>query len=101
MTRIETELPPGLVCYRRTPHFSSDNVPPALLSAHSVKPGVWGMLRVVKGRVRYCLDGNARTSLIVPEGGAAVIAPGVSHHIELLDAVSTFFIEFHRAGVEK
>jgi hemoglobin len=75
-------------------------VPPALLSAHSVKPGVWGMLRVVKGRVRYCLDGNAQASLVVPEDGAAAIAPGVSHHVELLDAASTFFIEFHRAGAE-
>ncbi len=75
-------------------------MPQALLSSHSVKTGVWGLLRVVRGRVRYCLDGQAQVSVIVPEGGAAVIAPGVAHHVELLDMLSTFFIEFHRAGAE-
>ena len=55
---------------------------------------------MVRGRVRYCLDGRAQVSVIVPEGGAAVIAPGVSHRVELLDPLSTFFIEFHRAGAE-
>ncbi|HET7155022.1 MAG TPA: DUF1971 domain-containing protein [Hyphomicrobiaceae bacterium] len=100
MTTIKSELPAGLVCYRRTPHFSADNVPQALLSSHSVKTGVWGLLRVVRGRVRYCLDGQAQVGVIVSEGGAAVIAPGVAHHVELLDTLSTFFIEFHRAGAE-
>ena len=100
MTTITSELPAGLVCTRRTPCFSVDNVPRALLSSHSVKTVVWGLMRVVRGRVRYCLDGRAQVSVIVPEGGAAVIAPGVSHHVELLDALSTFFIEFHRAGAE-
>ena len=32
MTTIKSELPAGLVCYRRTPHFSADNVPQAMLS---------------------------------------------------------------------
>ncbi len=100
MTRLGGALPSGLQCYRRTPHFSSSNVPAALLSSHSVKPGVWGLLRVMKGRVRYCLDNGARDSVVVTEGGAAVITPGVLHHVELLDAASTFYIEFHRAGPE-
>lgn len=100
MTTIKSELPAGLVCYRQTPCFTVDNVPQALLSSHSVKAGVWGLLRVVRGRVRYCLDGEAQVSVIVPESGAAVIAPGVSHHVELLDTLSAFFIEFHRAGAE-
>ena len=98
MTTTKSELPAGLVCYRRTPCFTVDNVPQALLSSHSVKAGVWGLLRVVRGRVRYCLDGQAQVSVIVPEGGAAVIAPEVSHHVEPLDMLSTFFIEFHRTG---
>lgn len=96
MTRIETVLPSGLACYRQTPRFSMDNVPQALLSSHSVKSGVWGLLCVVKGRVRYCLDIGNAASLLVPAGGVAVIAPGVPHHVELMDPDSTFFIEFHR-----
>jgi hypothetical protein len=45
MTRIATGLPPGLVCYKQTPEFTRQNVPEALLAAHSVKLGVWGLLR--------------------------------------------------------
>jgi hemoglobin len=101
MTRIGAALPAGLQCYRRTLHFSPANVPAALLSSHSVKSGVWGLLRVINGRVRFCLDSGARDSAVVGEGGTAVIAPGVLHHVELLDAASTFYIEFHRAGPEE
>jgi hemoglobin len=102
MTRIASDLPPGLAFYRRTPEFTRSNVPAALLSTHTTKAGVWGLLRVLHGRVRYCLDSPAPESAtiesaIVAHGNAVVIEPQAPHHVELLDADSTFVVEFHRA----
>lgn len=93
-------LPAGMTCYKTTAHFTSHNVPRSLLASHSVKAGVWGMLRVASGRVRYCVDGNPSFSEIVSNGGAAVIEPDTPHHVELMDADSAFFIEFYRAERE-
>ena len=69
MTRIASQLPPGLTCYKRTPEFTRDTVPDALLAVHSVKAGVWGLLRVSRGRVRYCLDGEEPESRLIAPGG--------------------------------
>jgi tellurite resistance-related uncharacterized protein len=96
---IATALPPGLVPYKQTPEFTRQNVPEALLAAHSVKPGVWGLLRVLRGRVRYCLDGGMPEALLVEQGGTAVIEPEAVHHVELPDEDSAFLVQFHRAQV--
>ncbi|MGD9804056.1 MAG: DUF1971 domain-containing protein [Hyphomicrobiaceae bacterium] len=96
MTRITSILPPGLVRYKETPEFTQATVPAALLAAHSVKAGVWGLLRVQRGRVRYCLDGETPEETLIESGGTAVIEPEVPHHVELLDADSAFLVEFHR-----
>jgi hemoglobin len=97
MTRIASRLPPGLVRYRATPVFTRDSVPATLLAAHSVKAGMWGLLRVLHGRIRYCLEGETPEVLVVEQGGTVVIEPKVQHRVELLDANSTFLVEFHRA----
>jgi hemoglobin len=99
MTRIATILPPGLVRYKQTSEFTPQSVPDALLAAHSVKAGVWGLLRVLRGRVRYCFDGEPPASLIVGESGTALIEPEVRHHVQLLGEDSVFLVEFYRAEV--
>lgn len=98
MTRIATQLPPGLIRYRQTAEFTRQNVPEALLRAHNTKAGVWGLIRVLCGRVRYCLDCGSRDSVLVAEGGTAVIEPEVLHHVELLDADSAFHVKFYRVA---
>jgi hemoglobin len=97
ITRIAAVLPDGLVRYRQTPKFTKANVPEALLAAHSVKAGVWELLRVLRGRVRYCLDGEIPKARLVEQGGTAIIEPDVTHHVELLDDDSAFLVEFQRA----
>jgi tellurite resistance-related uncharacterized protein len=96
MTRIHAVLPAGLVCTKRTTLFTKGTVPEGLLCAHSIKAGVWGLLRVVRGRVRYCLDTEPGDWLVVAEGGTVMIEPEAPHHVELLDEHSTFFVEFHK-----
>lgn len=89
-------LPLGLIRYTTTPQFTRQTVPASLLSAHKLKEGVWGLLRVTSGRIRYCLDRSPSISEVVATGKAAVIEPEVLHHVELLDCDSSFFVEFYR-----
>jgi tellurite resistance-related uncharacterized protein len=96
VTQIREILPPGLAFVRRTPSFTRQTVPKPLLSQHSVKAGMWGLLRVERGRVRYCLDDGSADTRVVAEGGTAVIEPQALHHVELLDEDSAFFVEFHK-----
>jgi tellurite resistance-related uncharacterized protein len=70
----------------------------ALLRTHNTKAGVWGLLRVLRGRVRYYLDGPMPRSALITPSGTAVIAPEMPHHVELMDEDSTFLVEFYRAG---
>src|SRR5262245_18976171 len=97
MTCIHAVLPVGLVCTRRTPLFTKETVPEALLRAHSIKAGVSGLLRVTRGRVRYCLDTEQADRLVLAEDGTIVIEPDAPHLVELFDDHSAFFVEFHKA----
>ena len=96
--RIGKDLPPGLQHYKSTPLFTSATIPGALMTSHATKAGVWGVLRVRRGRLLYCLDGDVQEKHVVGEGGSVVIDPGIPHHVEALDADTAFLIEFHRAA---
>ncbi|MCZ7595861.1 MAG: DUF1971 domain-containing protein [Hyphomicrobium sp.] len=93
---ITASLPPGLEHYKTSPEFTSTTVPQSLLSAHRTKAGVWGLLRVAQGRLRYCIDAAPPQALVIEQSGTAVIDPEALHHVELLDAETRFLIEFHR-----
>lgn len=93
---ISSQLPPGLTCYRQTSAFNVETVPKPLLSTHTVKSGVWVLLKVVRGQVRYCLDGATPESTLIEPGGTVVIEPEAPHHVELLNADSTLLLEFYR-----
>ena len=71
--RIGHRLPEGLTHYKSTALFTSATIPSALSKSHSTKPGVWGLLRVERGRLLYCVDVDAGVSLVVDQGGAVVI----------------------------
>jgi tellurite resistance-related uncharacterized protein len=53
-------LPDGLAFYRRTPEFMSGTIPAALLRDHNTKPGVWGLIHVTEGELRYCVTDPRR-----------------------------------------
>ena len=58
--------------YRRTPVFDENTLPAGLRREHRTKPGVWGIIRVFEGRLRYCgLDPDSAT--IVSE---TILEPG-------------------------
>lgn len=91
------ELPPNAQFYKRTPSFTEASVPGALLHDHSTKAGVWGVLRVEHGQLRYVVTDPRKPSweTILTPAMATVIEPTILHRVEPLGAV-LFHVEFFR-----
>jgi tellurite methyltransferase len=87
------ELPEGLVSYRRTPEFDEGSIPDALRKDHSTKPGVWGLIHVVSGRLRYSVELGGQTFLLDPESPPGVVVPEALHQVEPQGPVR-FYVEF-------
>ncbi|MCX5747155.1 MAG: DUF3565 domain-containing protein [Proteobacteria bacterium] len=90
------ELPVGHAPYKRTREFDQTSIPDALRADHSTKPGVWGVIHVLAGRLRYIVEPPlARTQLLAP-GIDGIVVPEVRHRV-IADGDVRFFVEFHRA----
>jgi tellurite resistance-related uncharacterized protein len=93
--RMTAQLPPGLVAYRRTPVFTETTLPAALRRRHTTKAGVWGLIVMVEGRLRFRrLDPFLETTL--DPACSAVVAPEEPHEVEPIGKVR-FFVEFYTA----
>jgi tellurite resistance-related uncharacterized protein len=89
-------LPAGLVAYRRTPVFDQDTIPAGLRREHRTAAGVWGVITVLEGRLRFrSLDPISETVLI--PGAPIAAAPQQPHEIAP-DGPVRFFVEFYRAA---
>lgn len=88
-------LPADVVAYRRTPEFTADTVPAALLDQHATKAGVWGTIVVLEGRLRYHIDEPEVEAHVLIPGAPGVVEPGMLHRVEPLGAVR-FYVEFFR-----
>jgi len=92
------ELPPGLTSYRRTDLFTEVTVPAGLLKAHSTKPGTWGRIHVLEGRLRYRVTDERREPrerILAPEEPAGIVEPQILHEVAPLGSVR-FYVEFFR-----
>lgn len=92
------EMPASFVAYKRTPEFTAETTPEGLRKHHSTKPGVWALLHVVAGEVRYVVEPPLAREQIVTPVAPAVIVAEVLHHVEPAKS-ARFFVEFHRRGV--
>ncbi len=69
--------------YRTTPVFDQDSLPAALRQQHNTKAGVWGVVRVIEGRVRLIyLDPPSQIELDPATPG--LLLPQQLHYVELL-----------------
>lgn len=96
MARVELR---GLEPYKRTATFTEETVPAALLGEHSTKAGVWGLIHVVSGHLRYRIVDPRREAseqLLTPQSEPGLIVPTLLHRVEPLGNVE-FFVEFWRA----
>ncbi|MCD1623488.1 DUF1971 domain-containing protein [Citromicrobium bathyomarinum] len=90
---------PALKSYKTTPTFTQDSVPAGLLADHSTKEGVWGLIHVSRGKLRYCVTDPRRENeerILEPGSTAGVVEPTIVHRVEPLGPVE-FHVEFLRA----
>lgn len=90
---MNERLPPGLKPYRRTPVFDQDTLPAALRRAHRTKPGVWALIHVIEGSLRYRILEPASETVLTPQR-PGVIQPDQPHEVEPLGAMK-MYVEFH------
>lgn len=95
---MSAQVPPGLAPYKRTSAFTETTVPGALLKDHSTKEGVWGLIHVEHGQLRYCVTDPRRpaSERVLTPGEPGVVEPTILHRVEPLGPVR-FHVEFLRA----
>ena len=93
-------LPGGLRCYKRTATFDELTVPTGLLGEHSTKDGVWGLIHVEEGELRYLISDPRREvaeMVLTPASAPGVVEPTILHRVEPVGRVR-FHLEFLKAA---
>ena len=90
------EMPAGYVAYKRTPEFDAETVPDGLRHDHSTKHGVWGVIHVLAGRLRYIVEPPLASEHVLDVDHRGVVVPEVLHRV-IPEGDVRFFVEFHRA----
>ena len=94
---------PVLESYKRTPTFTENSVPAGLLAEHSTKEGVWGLIHVTQGRLRYFITDPRREPeecVLDPGTEPGVVEPTILHRVEPMGSVE-FQVEFLRAPIDR
>jgi len=69
--------------YRSTPVFDETTLPAALRSRHSTKAGVWGVIRVIEGRLRLTYLDPPSEIMLDPQTPGPLL-PQQPHFVEPL-----------------
>lgn len=87
-------VPPASVTpYKHTSVFDENTLPAGLRQEHRTKPGVWGVIRVLDGRLRYQVIEPASEVVLEP-GRPGLVLPDQPHLVEPLGSVR-MQIEFY------
>jgi tellurite resistance-related uncharacterized protein len=89
------EIPDGHRPYKRTADFDAQSMPEALRRDHATKAGVWGVIHVLEGRLRYLVEAPLARDEMLEPGRDGVIVPEVAHRV-VPEGEVRFFVEFHR-----
>ena len=89
-------LPDGLVAYRRTPVFDQDTIPAGLRREHRTASGVWGLITVLEGRLRFRSLQPVAETVLTP-GAPMAVAPQQPHEVAP-DGPVRFYVEFYRTA---
>jgi tellurite resistance-related uncharacterized protein len=86
--------PSTLVSWDRTKEFTQDTVPPALLEEHTTPAGMWGLLRVLEGSLKFIDMETDEESVLSPKS-PGFIEPGQRHRV-VCEGDVRFYIEFYK-----
>ncbi|MHA6692722.1 DUF1971 domain-containing protein [Devosia sp. A449] len=75
--------PPSAAPYKRTPVFDEKTLPERLRREHRTKAGVWGVIRVLDGRLRYQVLDPPSEQVLEP-GLPGLVLPDQPHRVEPL-----------------
>ena len=89
------EMPAGYVAYQRTRELDQDSIPNGLRKDHSTKAGIWGLIHVLAGRLRYIVESPLASEHLLDHARHGVIVPEVLHRV-IPDGDVRFFVEFYR-----
>jgi len=82
-----------LAPYKTTPIFDENTLPAGLRKEHRTKAGVWGIIRVIRGRLNYrILDPVSETILDADQPG--YVTPEQPHLVEPMGAMK-MVVEFY------
>lgn len=88
-------LPADAQPYKRTPDFTCDTVPRALLDAHDTRAGVWGRIVVEAGEVLYRILEPEFEEVLLSPSRDGVVEPTMKHAVEPRPG-ARFYVEFLR-----
>lgn len=86
-------LPSNVFAYKRTPTYTDKTIPKGLLKSHTTRPGTWGKICIIKGKLFYTIEVEPYESIELSPTKYGVVEPEVPHHIETIGEVE-FFVEF-------
>ena len=84
-------IPESATPGRRTPTFTADTTPPALLKDHHTT--VWAELTVLAGSVTFVEQETANEQLATPDNTVTIV-PDMKHHI-VPSADAEFYVQFY------
>lgn len=90
---MPTTLPDSVKKYAESPVFTEKTVPKKLTREHDTKPGVWGRLIVLEGKLDFVIPGPPSKTYHIDKDRPAIIEPTVLHYI-VLGGPLKFKIEF-------
>jgi len=80
------EQPSAPAPYKTTQIFDENSLPAGLRTEHRTKPGVWGVIRVLDGRLRYVVMQPESEAILEP-GHPGLVRPDQPHFVEPLGPV--------------
>lgn len=72
--------------YRSSPVFNEDTLPQALRRDHRTKEGVWGVIRILSGQLKYVITETGETRMLDP-GSPGLVLPDQLHYVEVVGPV--------------
>jgi tellurite resistance-related uncharacterized protein len=85
--------PPPTPPFKSTPVYDQTTLPGGLRREHRTKPGVWGIIRLLEGRVRYHVLDPVSETILDPDHPGLVL-PDQPHFVEPLGPIR-MQIEFY------
>lgn len=71
------------VPYKVTPVFDAHTLPKGLQKAHRTAAGVWGIIRILEGRLRYVIEDTSVEAILTADQPGFVL-PEQFHHVQAL-----------------